>query len=57
MSWHLRASPKRRIDDRPLGDYWATTWLSLPDDLEARFRNVLTGETVERWIPLPTVVA
>jgi (1->4)-alpha-D-glucan 1-alpha-D-glucosylmutase len=39
---------KRRIDDPPLGpDYWAGTRLPIPDDLGARFRNVLTGETVE----------
>ncbi len=39
---------KRRIDDPPLGpDYWGGTWLPIPDDLGARFGNVLTGETVE----------
>jgi (1->4)-alpha-D-glucan 1-alpha-D-glucosylmutase len=39
---------KRRIDDPPLGSaYWQNTWLPIPDDLGARFDNVLTGETVE----------
>ena len=39
---------RRRIDDPPLGpDYWGGTRLPIPDDLGARFRNVLTGETVE----------
>jgi (1->4)-alpha-D-glucan 1-alpha-D-glucosylmutase len=39
---------KRRIDDAPLGpDYWGTTSVPIPDDLGARFGNVLTGETVE----------
>src|SRR5262249_24227270 len=38
----------RRIADPPLGpDYWGTTSIPIPDDLGARFRNVLTGETVE----------
>ena len=39
---------KRRIDDPPVGpDYWEGTCLAIPDDLGARFGNVLTGETVE----------
>jgi (1->4)-alpha-D-glucan 1-alpha-D-glucosylmutase len=39
---------KRRIDDAPLGpDTWGTTSGPIPDDLGARFGNVLTGETVE----------
>jgi (1->4)-alpha-D-glucan 1-alpha-D-glucosylmutase len=39
---------RRRIDDAPLGpDYWGTTSVPIPDDLGARFNNVLTGETVE----------
>jgi (1->4)-alpha-D-glucan 1-alpha-D-glucosylmutase len=43
---------KRRIDDPPLGpDYWGDTWLSIPDDLGARFGNVLTGDSVEVGLP------
>src|SRR6266508_3084197 len=39
---------KRGIDDPPLGaEYWADTWIALPDDLGARFSNVLTREPVE----------
>jgi len=39
---------RRRIDDPPLGpDYWGGTRLLIQDDLGTRFRNVLTGETVE----------
>jgi len=39
---------KRGIDDPPLGaEYWADTWIALPDDLGARFSNVLTRESVE----------
>jgi len=39
---------KRRVEDPPLGPgYWGSTSLSIPDDLGARFANVLTGETVE----------
>ena len=40
---------KRRIDDPPLGpDYFGRYPAApIPDDLGARFRNVLTGETVE----------
>ena len=38
----------RGIDDPPLGaEYWADTWIALPDDLGARFTNVLTREPVE----------
>jgi len=39
---------KRRIDDPPIGgDYWGSTWLPIPDDLGARFVNVLTGEILD----------
>src|SRR2546426_7509020 len=39
---------KRQIDDPLLGpDYWGSTWLPIPDDLGARFSNVLTGQIVE----------
>ena len=39
---------RRRIDDPPLGpQYWGNTWLPIPDDLGARFSNVLTGEILE----------
>ena len=39
---------KRRIDDPPIGaDYWGSTCLPIPDDLGARFINVLTGEILE----------
>src|SRR5213593_4766358 len=39
---------KRRKDEPVLGpDYWGSTWLSIPDDLGARFSNVLTGEFLE----------
>jgi len=39
---------RRRIDEPPLGpQYWGTTWLPIPDDLAARFRNVLTGEILD----------
>jgi (1->4)-alpha-D-glucan 1-alpha-D-glucosylmutase len=39
---------KRRIDELPLGpDYWGGTWLPIPDELGARFDNVLTGESVD----------
>jgi (1->4)-alpha-D-glucan 1-alpha-D-glucosylmutase len=39
---------KRRTDDPPIGaDYWGSTWLPIPDDLGARFINVLTGEILE----------
>jgi len=39
---------KRRKDEPVLGpDYWGSTWLSIPDDLGARFSNVLTGEILE----------
>ena len=39
---------KRRIDDPPLGpDYWGRTMLLIPEDLGARFSNVLTGEILE----------
>jgi (1->4)-alpha-D-glucan 1-alpha-D-glucosylmutase len=39
---------KRRVDGPPIGpDYWGSTRLPIPDDLGARFRNVLTDEIVE----------
>jgi len=56
---------KRRVDGPPVGpDYWGSTWLTMPDDLGARFRNVLTGEILEvastaegRGLPLGSVLA
>jgi (1->4)-alpha-D-glucan 1-alpha-D-glucosylmutase len=39
---------KRQVDEPPVGpDCWDNTWLPIPDDLGARFRNVLTGELLE----------
>jgi (1->4)-alpha-D-glucan 1-alpha-D-glucosylmutase len=39
---------KRGTEDPPLGaDYWADTWIALPNDLGASFSNVLTRERVE----------
>jgi (1->4)-alpha-D-glucan 1-alpha-D-glucosylmutase len=43
-----RLLARRGADGLPLGaEYWADTWVELPRELDGRFTNVLTGETLE----------